>query len=533
MSILLRAYRDNVIDSFIADFANTSSNVYYIALSGITAHSDPDDSSIDDNNPPTESSDLENFFYKTHRELILGKAVFPSDVRKMIRRYNWSSNTIYRQFDDQDKLMLSNNNGYYVITDDNNVYKCLFNGYGIPSTQKPTGTNPEPFYTTDDANTGIGYRWQFMYQIDTDTFNDFATTDFIPINTFEDGGTIYGDANVVSEAVNGSIESILLTTNGAGYSAYVNGTVVSTTSANVVLSFDDEKSGVTDENGSLVNNAIYITSGSGAGQIKTITAYQANNKTITTNNAFSNLDGTSVFTISPAVNITGDGSGALAYSTIDSSSNTINNIRIINRGSDYSFANVTIVTNTAFRTADAAARIVKSPPGGHGSDTAVELGSQHVQIFKQFSGPVDTTLPTDITFRKVALLKNLTHEGGDLFYNDSFVHLTKFGVSATGGSTPSIPAGHQISTATGNGTVAFANSTLIRVANTNGSFSNGQEILSANAQINRAYQINISSSSLIVGDVKRFSGEVLYYQNVTATDRDASQTENLRLIIKA
>ena len=57
------------------------------------------------------------------------------------------------------------------------------------------------------------------------------------------------------------------------------------------------------------------------------------------------------YIISPTVNITGDGSGAIAYSVVNTtfgSANNITNIVVLNPGVNYTYANVSIVSNSFF-----------------------------------------------------------------------------------------------------------------------------------------------------------------------------------------
>lgn len=66
---------------------------------------------------------------------------------------------------------------FYVLTDDLNVYKCLFNNNGAISTVKPFSTTHELVHTND------GYVWKYMYTIPTALANKFLSQTDMPVTT--------------------------------------------------------------------------------------------------------------------------------------------------------------------------------------------------------------------------------------------------------------------------------------------------------------------------------------------------------------
>ena len=66
---------------------------------------------------------------------------------------------------------------FYVVTDEYNVYQCLDNNNGAPSTIKPTGTSYDANETTD------GYVWKFLYNIPIALRNKFLTDVYMPVVT--------------------------------------------------------------------------------------------------------------------------------------------------------------------------------------------------------------------------------------------------------------------------------------------------------------------------------------------------------------
>lgn len=66
---------------------------------------------------------------------------------------------------------------FYCITADNNVYKCLDNNGGIPSTSKPYSASHLPL-TLDD-----GYIWKYLYTVPSSLANKFMSATDMPVTT--------------------------------------------------------------------------------------------------------------------------------------------------------------------------------------------------------------------------------------------------------------------------------------------------------------------------------------------------------------
>lgn len=101
----------------------------------------------------------------------------------------------------------------YVMTDEFNVYKCLDNGLGAPSTYKPVGTVVDPVIMPD------GYMWKYMYSIPIALRNKFLTDVYMPIVTalrgqFYSNGTV-STVQIDSAGKNYTFASI--TIQGDGY----------------------------------------------------------------------------------------------------------------------------------------------------------------------------------------------------------------------------------------------------------------------------------------------------------------------------
>ena len=126
------------------------------------------------------------------------------------------------------------------------------------------------------------------------------------------------------------------------------------------------------------------------------------------------------YVISPTVSISGDGEDALAYSTVNATTNSISSIVVINPGINYTYANVTIAANGSYGSgAEAEATI--APINGHGYDIDQELGARYAGISVLFDD-INTELlkfPGYGEYRIVGILK-------DPLFKDLTVNLDSF-----------------------------------------------------------------------------------------------------------
>ena len=222
------------------------------------------------------------------------------------------------------------------------------------------------------------------------------------------------------------------------------------------------------------NNSFYIRSGTGAGQLKTITEYIVTGdvRRVLLNSSMDVLpDATSVFEIGPRVIISGDGQSANAVVTVDPAANTIAEIEIINSGTNYTYADIQIIANTglidsasnlAISSTTAQARAIISPPGGHGSNVINELFANKVGIGMFFANTETNTISIDNDFRKISILKD------PLFANVQITLANTFVAS-------SFTAGETILQAnTGaTGTVVNRDGSVVRLSNVRGFFESG------------------------------------------------------------
>lgn len=357
---------------------------------------------------PVDPEDNEQFLqYEAHREFIGGKKITTGDVSHVAPRYNWTSGTVYSMYRDTDTDMYDR--VYYVMTDQFNVYKCLFNNKGAASTVKPTGFSTSAFTTSD------GYTWKYMYTISLGDANKFLTSVHIPVKTIAaTDGSIESDRQVAVQgaAVNGAIEVIETVSLGSGYHEVANGVIETGGRLTLRLSAagDTPPSPIDNfYNGSTV----YVVSGTGAGQLRRIIDYSGATKTLTVNTAFAvTPNNDSRVIVSPTLTIIGDGLGAKAYTRVNPTTGAIDSINIIDNGQKYTRAEALITANSIHGTG-ATANVVISPVGGHGSDPVRELAADKVMLNVQLSDITSGIsangngyIPSNTEFRTISILKD-------------------------------------------------------------------------------------------------------------------------------
>ena len=209
-SIVTSKFRIHNAQQFYESFSEAANTIMYLFVGKNTAFAN-------DNSPPTPINSTANIEYTPWRDMYGVKRIQSADVTHAVPRYDWTSGTVYTAYDDTSTSLLTDT--FYVMTEDYNVYKCLFNNASAASTTKPTGTSSTRFTTAD------GYIWKFMYTVSTAKALKFLTSDYMPIQTLasDDGTTQW---SVQSAAVDGGIEVIKVTSGGSGYATAPSVTIV-------------------------------------------------------------------------------------------------------------------------------------------------------------------------------------------------------------------------------------------------------------------------------------------------------------------
>jgi len=340
--------------------------------------------------------------YLHHNDMIAAKLITSTSVSHILKRVNWTTGTVYIEYDHlQDDII---DQDFFVFTDPAyRVYKCISNYGGAQSTVEPTGVSTSIIETSDN------YKWKFMFEVPQADVLKFVTTDWIPVKSPATSGT--DQANVETAAIAGALEHIDVTAGGTGYRLNV-GTAAAGTANTITL--DSGASAVDDYYNNL---SVFITSGTGSGQLRTISDYVGSTKVATVSvNWTTNPDNTSVNEVMPAVTITavsGEGSGATArVSSVVGG--VIKKVAMVTVGGSNTAGSVGLATRYRSGTAtissgggSAATLSVRvGPPGGHGDNAVSELGGAFVMLNSRLIGNDGADFPVGDDFRKVHLLVN-------------------------------------------------------------------------------------------------------------------------------
>lgn len=375
-----------------------NSTILYAAIGNVNAY---------ENEPvPSAPVDSRQYLqYQTQREFIGAKRIYPEDVSHVTLRYDWVPGTVYSMYRDRDINLYGR--PFYVMTNEYNVYKCLFNNEGAASTVKPSGFSTLPFTTSD------GYTWKYMYTISLGDASKFLTKVHMPVKTIDlTDGSIESDRQLAVQqaAVNGSIEIVEVVDSGVEYLQVTNGVV------DAGGKFSIRLSGGSGVDASPLDNiyngsSVYIISGTGSGQLRRIIDYSGSTKTLFVNTAFATVPNTdSRVIISPTVTIIGDGLGAKAYSRVDDNGG-VANVSIIDSGRNYTRAKAIISANVVNGTG-ATANVIISPVGGHGSNPVRELGGDKVALNIQFASQEGVSangngyIPSNTEFRTISIIRD-------------------------------------------------------------------------------------------------------------------------------
>lgn len=176
---------------------------------------------------PLDNFEQENRIKET---IIALKKITTGDVRQLIKKEEWVSGKIYEMYrHDYSIYNLSPQTNssnlydtrYYVVNSNFRVYICLNNGtnssnpVGRPSLDEPDFIDLEP---RPAGVSGDGYIWKYLFTIKPSEIVKFDTIDYIPVpESWGLPGT--ESAAIKNNAIDGKIESILISNKGSGYPA--------------------------------------------------------------------------------------------------------------------------------------------------------------------------------------------------------------------------------------------------------------------------------------------------------------------------
>ncbi len=365
----------------------------------------------DDSNPPTPADAVADH-YTVKNDLLAIKKVGSDAITLALPRINWTSGTVYSMYDDRNPEEIIPNG--YVLTEDANkynIYKCINNSKytdttsgvsEVASTVKPSGTG------TSLITTGDGYVWKYMYSIELQEALDFLTKDYIPVkfitedpNTGDPGNSLQLQWAVQTTNTQGKIQLIKVDkdsadssrSGGDGYLQNINQSGVTIpNSTTVSIQLDSAPADIT--TGAYNDYSLVVGS-----EISRIVSYSYTPSTSTMNLTLENPltpSSDSSIIVAPSVQVTGDGTGCLAYAVTTGSH--ISRIEIVNGGSDYTTAAAIVLPIPSSGT-ECKIHAVLSPGSGHGYNPVEELGGYYVMTAVKLNyGEPDTRTTGDVDF---------------------------------------------------------------------------------------------------------------------------------------
>jgi len=226
--------------------------------------------------------------------------------------------------------------------------------------------------------------------------------------------------------------------------------------------------------------------------------------------------------------ISGDGSGANVYCNVNTVSNTIHTLTIDDYGTGYTNAIVTITGGGG--TGGGVLRPILSPKNGHGSNPLYELGGKNLFINMRIRGTENGKLPIVNDIRQIGLIINpLILSSNNIISNTAFkqtTDLTLTGVSSNYEADEYVYQGASLDTATFYGRVVEYDSanSVLKLNRTQGSIT-ADTIIGANTS-ETGFVVSESNPEL-----ERYTGEMIFIDNVELIERDENQTENFQIIL--
>lgn len=208
-TIITDNFKLEMVKSLVSHFNNADNNIYI----GVGKSEPWNDSSDAAPVPLNNEKEIRNF----RNGLQSIKKVFA--VSGVIPRVNWTSGTVYSQYDDTQIGRPSPPN--YVMNTNHHVYMCLRTGRNkkgetVVSTVMPTNSNNDPFETAD------GYVWKFLYTISALEADQFLTASFMPTRYItsvdsNSSGVELKQYEIQRTARPGRITSFVMESGGIGY----------------------------------------------------------------------------------------------------------------------------------------------------------------------------------------------------------------------------------------------------------------------------------------------------------------------------
>ena len=496
------------------DSVTNSSNSYYVfvGLSNPTSVGFGRTANWDSNTPnPVDNFDYQSF---VGDNMSFGKKVTSANVRRLVRRIDWTRGTKYEMY--RHDYSLTNlspitkssrlyDTNYYVMNSEYKVYICIDNGSsginttGNASLDEPSFTDLEP---SKAGVSGDGYLWKYLYTVTPSDIIKFDSTEYISLPS--DWQTSV-DAQIAAVRNNGDSDI--------------------------------------NEN-----------------QIKKV---------------YIDLQGLGYSQGSHELNILGDGTGGKVIVDVDANGKITNTI-ISSGGKDYTYGMVDLGSINSTSSIKAKLIPIIPPSRGHGYDLYKELGADRVLVYARFDDST-RDFPTDVSFSQIGVVKNPTSIGStNVFTENQFSSLgaIKFS-SVTGTVTVGDKLSQSVTGGTAKGYVAsydsetkvlkyfqdrnsFLNQTYFDAtdyvgvstnaklysfaSNANavttpggfsGSIDTGFTGISTNPTGNKLISLGTQFTNGVANpEINKGSGDIVYLDNRPVITRNSRQKEDVKIILE-
>ena len=496
-AIITEKFRSHNADQFFESFTEASGNAYYLMIGKPNPFTSTTSGGTDES-PPTPADDISSEFYAWD-SAVAAKKIASTNITYALPRRNWANSTVYDMYEDNISSSNATTSGatnifdstFFFKTSDNRIYKVLDNNSGAAySGAEPSSESTSSFVLG-------GYTLKYMYSITAAEQATYLTTDFMPVST---------DSTVSGAAVDGAIESIIVTNVGSGLT---NGTYYA---------------------------AVYgdgTSSGTSSGAIIKITVSSNVISAVSTGN-------------------TGIQQAGAGYT-----------FGTINLASGFTFSDTSLSSASAIGGSGAAISVVISPKSGHGFNAITELGGHYVMLHTSLEGADNDDFSVTNDFRNINLVVDPTTFGtstvgsastyrttyamkfsgspGTFTSDEVITHTNSDGVVATGtvveydstlqilyyqqerfGGYGTLSADDDFNLFSGTGTVTGASSS-----------ATGTPDSSADSAVSLAGGNTITFTDGFANpELQPDSGNIIYRENRKPISRATDQTEDIKIIVE-
>lgn len=167
---------------------------------------------------PEQPKQTQSYLKQTFKNIFAAKRLYTSNFSLIVQRIDWTANNVYYAYDDKTDIFERDSNGllvrpFYVKNRYDQVFKCLSNNNGAPSTYEPY-FQPGSYGTNNIYQNADLYKWKYMYTINTQAKRDFLDLDWMPVPVSPNTSQPY-----LTNAGYGNIDVINITNGGDGYDA--------------------------------------------------------------------------------------------------------------------------------------------------------------------------------------------------------------------------------------------------------------------------------------------------------------------------